>query len=414
MLSPDPLPSVSVSPANGGSMLLIPTKALRAGMTLAQPILHPLCESCVLLTKGAKLDEKYIQRLHKVGLDHVWVDFPGLEELDGSINEKISAAHLRLYQAMNDSIDRLERRVEVKLNLHQYRKTVQAMLSHIVEDPDHDVMSHQLASCGAVLTGHLANCSYLALLVGAHMTGYLRHQRSTLPPEVAANTSELGVGALLHDIGKLAMPEDMEAKGILDPEADLPEYRYHSYAGFQEAREHVSVVAASVILNHHQRFDGQGFPPRPSRDPNKVNEPLAGKNIHIFARIVAVIDAFDHLLCQGGHMVPTIQAIVGLRSPRFSGWFDPVVVETLLRLIPAFQIGSTVTLSNGTYAVVVRNHPEAPCRPMIRPLTGPVTDSKTRTTRRQLDLRMCPKITIASVGNVDVRPYLFRGELEPV
>jgi len=395
-------------------MLLIPTQALKAGMTLAQPILHPLCETCVLLNEGVRLEGQYIDRLVEFGVDHVWIDFPGLEEVDSAVDRNISADHLRLYQVINSSIDRLERRVAVRINLHQYRKAVRCMLTNIVESPAHDVITHQLASCGSVLAGHLANTCYLSLLVGAHLTGYLQRQRSSLPPHVAENTSELGVGALLHDVGKLQMPDELQDKCVLDPESQWREYRYHVRAGYEHAYDHISVVAANIILNHHQRFDGSGFPHRESRHPARPSAPLAGRQIHIFARIVAVVDAFDHLICPGGRVVPTIMAIHHLRDRRFAGWFDPVVVETLLRLVPPFQIGSVVTLSTGCQAVVIGNHPEAPCRPLVRLLDGRVDDSTVRPGRRDRDLRMCRDVGIAAVNGVDVRDYIFTGELEPV
>ncbi|MCP4246371.1 MAG: HD domain-containing protein [bacterium] len=395
-------------------MLLVPTPALKPGMTLAQPIFHPLSDSCVLLNKGVELKARYIEQLHRFEVGHAWINFPGLEELDGSVNESVSASHGQLYGVIANSIDHLEQRVAVKINLHHYRKAVRCMLADIVDDPDHDVMTHQLAACGSALTGHLANCCYLSLLVGAHMTGYLRHQRSTLPADVAENTSELGVGALLHDIGKLQMPDDLQSKCILDAESEWPEYRYHVRAGYGHAREHVSVVAANIILNHHQRMDGTGFPHRESRDPSREPEPLSGRHIHIFSRIVGLVDAFDHLLCPNGKPVPTVTAIAALRDRRLAGWFDPVAVETLLRLVPPFQVGSVVTLSTGTEAVVVENHPEAPCRPLVRLMAGSLGKDRIAVTARQLDLRMCRDITVAAIDGVDVADKIFTGELEPV
>jgi HD-GYP domain-containing protein (c-di-GMP phosphodiesterase class II) len=303
--------------------------------------------------------------------------------------------------------------VEVQLNLHQYRTTVRSLLANIVECPDHTVMTHQLASCGSLMAGHLANCSYLSLLVGAHMTGYLQNERSTLPPDVAENTSALGLGALLHDIGKLQMDDELQRKCILDPEADWPEYQYHTRVGFEEAREHVSAVAANTILNHHQRYDGRGFPRRKSRQPDAPAAPLAGRQIHVFSRILAVVDTFDHLLRNNGKRVPTIIATHALKGSQFDGWFDPVVVETLLRLVPPFQVGSLVTLSDSSQAAVVKNHPEAPCRPLIKMLKGSLANGTARLAGRQIDLRMCRKPFIAFVDGVNVRPYLFTGDLEP-
>ena len=224
-------------------MLLIPINALKPGMALAQPVYHPLCEKCVLLTKGTTLKHKYIKRLDELDVTHAWIDFPGFEEVDRQVNTRISEGHMELYNVFNSSVDTLERRVEVKINLAQYTRSVRYMLANIVDDNDHEVLTHQLVSCKSSLAGHSANCCYLSLLIGAHMTGYLRSERSTLPSKVAENTSELGVGALLHDIGKLQMPDEMHSKGILDPEAQWGEYQYHVRAGFEQSREHISVVA---------------------------------------------------------------------------------------------------------------------------------------------------------------------------
>ncbi len=393
---------------------MIPQDNLKPGMVLAKAIYHPLCNQCVLLTKGTVLNGEYIKRLTELDVTHAWIDFPGVEELDHAVNDRICEDHMRLYEVLNQSVDTLERRVEVKINLHLYKKAVRYMLAHIVEDPDHELLTHQLATCRSLLPGHSANCSYLALLIGAHMTGYLRHQRAALPANVAENTSELGVGALLHDIGKMQMPDDLQRKCVLDAESTWPEYRYHVRVGYEQAREHISVVAANVILNHHQRFDGRGFPPRESRHGQATAMPLAERQIHIFARIVAVVDAFDHLLCPAGQPVPTIKAIHALKSPAFAGWFDPVVVETLMRLVPPFQVGSVVTLSDGNEAVVISNNPEAPCRPVVKIITGRIGDASTRISERRLDLRMCRNISIVATDGIDVRKYVFTGELEPV
>ena len=127
-----------------------------------------------------------------------------------------------------------------------------------------------------------------------------------------------------------------------------------------------------------------------------------------------MVDAFDHLLCPGGEPVPTVRAIHALKSPSFHGWFDPVVVETLLRLVPPFQLGSVVSLSDGKEAAVVSNYPEAPCRPLVRLLRGRPGEAGAGAESRQLDLRMCRNVSIAAVDGVDVRNYIFSGELEPV
>lgn len=395
-------------------MLLIPIHSLKPGMTLAQPILHPLSEKCVLLAPETVLKAFYIKRLQELDVTHAWVAFPGFEDVGRGVNPRASESHMRMYDVLSKSVNDLEKRVEVRIHLAHYTRAVRHMLSDIVTDNDHQVLTHQLASCQTSLAGHSANCCYLALLVGAHMTGYLRNERATLPAHVAENTNQLGVGALLHDIGKLQMPDDMQDKCILDPEAGWREYQYHVHTGYEQARDGVSVLAANVILNHHQRFDGTGFPARKSRDRTQPAKPLSDRQIHIFARIVSVVDVFDHLLRPNGQVVPTIRAIRALGSRHFAGWFDPVVVETLLRLVPPFQVGSVVTLSTGQNAAVVTNYPDAPCRPKVRVIQGSVAENNVQATDRQLDLRMSRDTGIVAVDGMDVRKYIYTGELEPV
>ena len=395
-------------------MLLVPSSQLKPGMLLAQPVFHPSSPDLVLLNAGFTLDEEMISRLREFELTHVWVRFPDLEELETVPNERVGRGHMALYGAINSAIGNLEGRVAIKTSMFRLRQTIGQMMTEILIHPDHEVIIHQLVSCGPRLSGHLANCSYLSLMVGAHMSGYLQSERGTLPPKVAENTTQLGLGALLHDVGKLNMPDELWEKNILDDETDWPEYQMHVRVGYEAVREQVSVLAANVVLNHHQRFDGTGFPEREDRTRQRPPLPLKGRNIHIFSRILAVVDAFDHLLCPRGRPVPTIVAVhTLLKSDRLQGWFDPVVLETLMRLVPPFMVGSVVTLADGTQAVVVDNHPEAPCKPSVKLLSGPLCERGTRVRGRLLDLRMCRELTIAEIDGFDVRPYLFTGELEP-
>lgn len=396
-------------------MLLVPTETLREGMMIAQPVLHPERDDLVLLNEGFNLDLKTISHLHGFNIKHVWVSFPGLEELDVGSDPGVAMGHMDLLRVLSRSVDEMEKRVSVKVNLVHYRRAVHHMLGQIVASPEHHPVTHQLAACGPTLAGHLANCSYLALLIGAHLSGYLRNQRRSLPADLAENTAQLGLGALLHDIGKVSMPDELQGKHILDPESSWREYQQHVETGYREVRENVSPVAANIVLHHHQRFDGQGFPGKSAAAIGGLPmgpRGLDGQRIHVFARIVAVADVFDHLLNRRGLTPrPAVMAIHEIKQERFKGWFDPVIVEALLRLIPPFMVGSIVTLSDGNEAAVVANHPEAPCRPTVRILSKPVGEAGAKASR-QLDLRMCRNIGIAAVEGEDVRHCLYSGDFE--
>lgn len=387
-------------------MLLLGVDSVQAGMTLARPVLHPDRSDLLLLAKGFDLDDSIIALLRQQGITHVWITFPGLEELDERISEDVARSHMELYRVLDESIDRLEHRVELKVDVQRYRKAVHHMLADIVAHANHDVIMHQLRACGTRLTGHQANCAYLALLVGAHLGGYLRAERRTLQSDVAENTAQLGLGALLHDVGKAGLDSKMRDTCILDDESRWEEYRSHTARGFEIVREQISPVAAHVVYHHHQRYDGGGFPSVKTAMSSETT-PLMGNKIHVFCRIVAAVNVLDHLLSPRGtnDLVPTIVAMSQLCSDRFKGWFDPVIIEAIRRLIPPFMTGQIVRLSDGAEAVVVENRFDAPTRPSVKILTGPIHRRSTRVRKRPIDLRAARSLYIVEVDSVNVSQY---------
>jgi HD-GYP domain-containing protein (c-di-GMP phosphodiesterase class II) len=385
-------------------MLLIPTKALKNGMQIAQPVFHPRREEIILLEPGFTLTEAIIERLAEFEIRYVWIDFPDLEDIDEKISPKVALDHMLLYQELRGAISRFKRRVALEMNFSDYRRAIEKILLDIVADPDHQVLTNNLAECGSQMAGHMANCCYMALLLGAHMSGYLRQQRKALPPMVAEDTHRLGLGAMLHDIGKAELPEGLRDKTILDPQSVTSEYRYHTVIGFEQVRGKLPATVTHIVLHHHQRYDGLGFPERIDPVSGEKKPPPSAGSIHIFCRVVSLLDAFDRLLWSAadGKPRPTVHAMADLLSPRFDGWFDPVVVANLLRLVPPFMVGSVVQLSDGTHAVVIDNHGESPCRPTVRVLTDSIFRRGARVKRDAVDLRVMDDLCVTHVDGQSV------------
>jgi HD-GYP domain-containing protein (c-di-GMP phosphodiesterase class II) len=376
-------------------------------MVLAQPIFHPFRTEITLLERGYVLNDQVLPRLAKLNVCFVWIEVDGMRDVQSRMNPSIVEQHAGLCQALDNAIQNIGAKAAIPMSVAQYRRCIEQILIDIVEDPEHEVMTHQLAMCSSRLAGHLANCCYLALLVGAHLSGYLRQQRQFLPTHIAEDTRRLGLGALMHDIGKLQMPEDLQDVNVLDPRSAMPEYQAHVSIGFEQLQGHLPPTAAHLVLNHHQRWDGSGFPARFDRALRAFRPPPQGEAIHIFSRILAVVDVFDHLIGQNGDTVPSIIALAELRSARFAGWFDPEIVDAINRLIPPFLVGSTVTLSDGSEAVVVANRPEAPCKPTVRRVEPGEDESKLRIISGDIDLRTHPDLSIVAADGHDVRDHLY-------
>ena len=138
----------------------------------------------------------------------------------------------------------------------------------------------------------------------------------------------LHAGALLHDIGKLAVPDHILNKpGELTP-AEFDRMKIHTTVGAQILeRVGFPYPVAPVVLHHHERWDGRGYP-----------EGLRGEQIPITARILAVVDTFDTVREDRPYRPGMTRDEAGSLLRRGAGThFDPTVVELFLRHLPRFE-----------------------------------------------------------------------------
>jgi len=144
----------------------------------------------------------------------------------------------------------------------------------------------------------------------------------------ALNLSEeevrvIACGALLHEVGKLEIPEAILRKPARLNAAEMLVLRTYCVRGFEILRKEVSLQdAAEIVYAHRERFDGSGYP-----------RGLRGEAIALGARIVAVADAFETLLCDRPHDFARALAHARTEVSRWSGSeFDPQIVEVLLNV----------------------------------------------------------------------------------
>ncbi len=162
---------------------------------------------------------------------------------------------------------------------------------------------------------------------------------------------ELRIAAMLHDVGKVAIPDSILKKpGKLD-EAEYERIKTHSVLGgrlFSDAATPYDEAAMQVAVHHHERWDGTGYPGRFERaalaampaDLQSVPAAAAlrGEDIPLFARLVAVADVYDALTSRRSYKEPWSDEKVAAFLREESGrHFDPEVVEIALELLPYFR-----------------------------------------------------------------------------
>ncbi len=169
---------------------------------------------------------------------------------------------------------------------------------------------------------------------------------------------DLGTGAMLHDIGKLWVPEEVLNKPGLLTEKERDIIKNHADWGHSAlSHQHeLSYLVAHCAYQHHERLDGSGYP-----------RALKGDQIHIFGKILAVADVYDAMVMHRPYrsgLVPA-QVMEYLFSQSGIG-FDLDLVAIFSKKVALYPLGSTVTLSDGRIGLVVHIYEQLPMRPVVR------------------------------------------------
>jgi HD-GYP domain-containing protein (c-di-GMP phosphodiesterase class II) len=165
-------------------------------------------------------------------------------------------------------------------------------------------------------------------------------------------------GALLHDVGMLRLPKEIvDKKGGLSA-SELQRIQAHPLYTYKIVNKELLYPedVGVVVLQHHERWDGEGYPRR-----------ISGAAIDMGARIVSVADAFEAMVSQKPYRNSMMgyQAMKNLLSDN-SRRFDPNVLKAFIQTMGIYPIGSIILLNNGALARVVEIHGAAPLRPKIR------------------------------------------------
>ncbi len=149
----------------------------------------------------------------------------------------------------------------------------------------------------------------------------------------SAEVTQVEHGALLHDIGKIAMPDSLIHKPGPLTEEEIGIIRTHPQIGYEIVRVVPNLKgAAEIILASHEAFDGSGYP-----------KGLKGSEIPIGSRITAITDTFDALTWSRVYRDPVSSSRAAAELVRCAGTqFDPEVVRAWLRIVEAEAMEATV------------------------------------------------------------------------
>jgi HD-GYP domain-containing protein (c-di-GMP phosphodiesterase class II) len=165
-------------------------------------------------------------------------------------------------------------------------------------------------------------------------------------------------GALLHDVGMLRLPKEIvDKKGGLSA-SELQRIQAHPLYTYKIVNKELLYPedVGLIVLQHHERWDGDGYPRR-----------ISNIAIDVGARIVSVADAFEAMVSQKSYRNSMMgyQAMKNLLSDN-SRRFDPDVLKAFIQTMGIYPIGSIILLNSGALARVVEVQGTVPLRPKIR------------------------------------------------
>lgn len=356
-------------------MLRVPMTHAKPGMELALPVYHPRASARLLLRPCAQLERSTIERLIELNIPEVWIKYPNMEMIAKFVSPKIQSSRAQVASQVADAFDLAGKDMHARMDFPSYQQAMGTLMARLIEDPDAALFIGEIADTGSPAIRHGANVGFLAMLMGLRLDFYLLKERKRLNPRLAKDVTSLGIAAMLHDIGMTRLKASVIQRWNEHHDYTDHEWREHVQLGYEMIRGFVEPSAASAVLHHHQRFDGSGFP---TRDRNGEEVGLTGSQIHIFARILITADIYDRLVHpaytigdseETRRSRPPVYALNRMMREPYRSWLDPIVLQALITVCPAYAPGSQVRLSDARHCVVIDWDARDPCRPKVREIT---------------------------------------------
>jgi HD-GYP domain-containing protein (c-di-GMP phosphodiesterase class II) len=316
---------------------------LNEGDILAHPVLD--VNGRILLTSGVKLTNVYIHKLRSLGVDMVLIEDDRLDDvvIHMPITPRTKEA---AYQAVKSVRHCLETNRLIRSN--ELRDMLKRMISDLLCFEGILGYVSDFRGFDDFTFHHSVNTTIFALILGV-AAGYNE-----------SKLLESGIGVLMHDVGKIRIPNATLNKIEKLTEEEFKEIQQHTNYGYEILRQidDFGLISAHVALQHHERWDGSGYP-----------RGLKGTAIHEYARIAAIADVYEALTSKRMYR----DAIEPYQAHEYimahSGiLFEPKLINIFSQQISIYPDGSGVLLSNGQRGNVVKQNVGYPSRPYLRML----------------------------------------------
>src|SRR5256714_832199 len=345
-------------------MRLIATRRLEPGTVLGRDVFDGRSSAIPLLRKGVKMTERHRDALLGVGVHAVYIEDAlgeGIEigqAVDPDTRRRATVAVSKAFVTCRESLSNGTGVPEAVVS--DLQKVAEMIARDIEENADMALALDDLGSADGYTLQRSIDVAAIGMLIGQRLfreKGWIAHMGKRTYERRDRRLARLGLGLLLHDVGKLVIPKDVLNKpGKLDP-AEWELMRCHPRAGVEMLRsDMISPLVKVVVRSHHERWDGGGYP-----------DGLAGEEIHQLARVAAAADVYDAVTSErvyASARPPDVGVQVVLDGSGRA--FDPDVVDVFRRVVTPYPPGIEVELGDGRRGVVVSVPQTDLTRPVVR------------------------------------------------
>ncbi len=294
----------------------------------------------ILLSAGTLLKPEYIEKLKELNVREVYIKEKVLdtkevvilrEEVEESFKSKVKSILEKHTYSHNEKLMELCQTADTIItNILEEEKVVEKIYD--IKERSSDIYDHSINLCS------------LATIVALKME---------LPQEMV---HDIGVSCLLHDLGLRYLQVPYENQNLDElTELEYVEYKKHPVYGYSALRDEnwISEASKNMILYHHERLDGSGYPLRTTM-------------IFRECRIIQICEAFDEMICGiGCKRTKVYEAIRYLRNNKDIK-FDGKIVDIFLEFTAVYPAGTVVKTCEGETGIVLYQNKQYPDRPVIR------------------------------------------------
>ncbi|WML47063.1 HD-GYP domain-containing protein [Neobacillus sp. PS3-34] len=330
-------------------MRLVATASVAKGAILGKAIYND--RGKVLLNQGVELDEKLLERLEGMGIHYIYVTDSKTEDI--IVKEPLSVkVRQKAIQTIESNFTQIqdERFLSGSIVLEKATKDFKTLIKYIVseikQNDDLLVLLSDIFTYDHYIFTHSLNVTMYSLAIGLQLN---------LPPK---DLEILGLGAILHDVGKMKVDEHILLKPGRLTEDEYEEIKKHAEQGYNILRKipGLPLIVAHCAFQHHERLDGSGYP-----------RGIQGSEIHDFGKIIAVADVFDAVTSNRVYrraMLP--HEGLEILYAGSGSLYESSLIEAFRQAVAIYPAGITVELSDGRKGVVSRQNKGLSDRPTVR------------------------------------------------